>query len=89
LLTSLAGGLAMFFAAVPKIIAFALILVIGWFIATLIARVVAALPRAVHFNQAAERSGSGALVRNAGGRLRRARASRRIGRAAAAPALAA
>jgi len=37
MMTSLAGGLAMFFAAIPKVIAFAVILIVGWFIANLIA----------------------------------------------------
>jgi hypothetical protein len=66
MLTALAGGLAMFFAAIPKIIAFALILAIGWFVAGLIARLVARLLRAVRFNDLAERSGFGGFVRNIG-----------------------
>ena len=37
----------MFFAALPKILAFAVILIVGWFIASLIARGVASLLRAV------------------------------------------
>jgi len=66
MLTALAGGLAMFFAAIPKVIAFAVILVIGWFVAGLIARLAARLLRAVHFNDLAERSGFGTFVRNIG-----------------------
>src|SRR2546423_4960683 len=66
MLTSLAGGLAMFFAAIPKIIAFAVILVVGWFIAGLIARLAARMLRAVHFNDLAERSGFGGVVRHIG-----------------------
>jgi hypothetical protein len=66
MLTSLAGGLAMFFAAIPKIIGFAVILIVGWFIAGLIARLAARLLRAVKFNDLAERSGFGGFVRNIG-----------------------
>src|SRR5437764_9411635 len=66
MLTALAGGLAMFFAAIPKVIAFAVILVVGWFVAGLIARLVARLLRAIHFNDLAERSGFGGFVRNIG-----------------------
>lgn len=66
MMTALAGGLAMFFAAIPKVIAFAVILVVGWFIAGLIARLAARLLRAVHFNELADRSGFGNFVRNIG-----------------------
>ena len=66
MLTSLAGGLAMFFAAIPKIIGFAVILVVGWFIAGFIAKLAARLLRAVRFNELAERSGFGNFVRNIG-----------------------
>jgi len=66
MLTALAGGLAMFFAAIPKVIAFAIILIVGWFVAGLIARLTARLLRAVHFNDLAERSGFGRFVSNIG-----------------------
>jgi hypothetical protein len=66
MMTALAGGMAMFFSAIPKVIAFAVILVVGWFIAGLIARLAARLLRAVHFNQLADRSGFGNFVRNVG-----------------------
>jgi Conserved TM helix len=66
MLTSLAGGLAMFFGAIPKILAFAVIMVVGWFIASLIARVVASLLRAVKFNELSARSGFGGFVSNIG-----------------------
>ena len=36
-MTSLTGAMAMLFAAIPKILAFVAILVIGWFVASLIA----------------------------------------------------
>src|SRR4051812_13071312 len=66
MLTSLAGAMAMLFAAIPKILAFVVILVVGWIIAGLIARGAAALLRAIHFNEVAERSGFAAFVRNIG-----------------------
>jgi hypothetical protein len=66
MLTALAGGLAMFFAAIPKVIAFAVILIVGWFVAGLIARLAARLLRVVRFNDLAERSGFGGFVRNIG-----------------------
>lgn len=65
-LTSLAGAMMMFFAAIPKVLAFAVILVVGWFVAGLIARAVAGLLRAVRFNELAARSGFDGFVRNIG-----------------------
>src|SRR5205809_627165 len=62
LMTSLAAALALFLSAIPKLIGFALILVVGWLIAGAIASVVARLLRAVRFNDLATRSG---LVRGA------------------------
>jgi hypothetical protein len=56
-MTSLTGALAVLFSGIPRIIGFVLILVIGWFIASLIAKGVAALLRTVHFNDIAQRSG--------------------------------
>jgi hypothetical protein len=65
-LASLTGALAIFMAAIPKIIAFALILLIGWFIAGLIAKGVAALLRAIKFNQFAHRAGLNEFSRSMG-----------------------
>lgn len=66
MMTSLAGGLAMFFAAIPKVIAFAVILIVGWFIANLIAGLAARILRAIRFNDLSERSGFSTFVRNIG-----------------------
>ena len=63
---SLAGAMALFFAAIPKIIAFALILLIGWFLATLVQKVVAGVLRTVHFNNLARRSGFADFVQRMG-----------------------
>lgn len=54
---SLTSALSLFFAAIPRIIGFLVILVIGWFIATLIAKGVTALLHAMKFNDLARRSG--------------------------------
>lgn len=56
-MASLTGALAVLLSAIPRIIGFVLILVIGWFIASLVGKGVAALLRTVHFNDLAQRSG--------------------------------
>jgi hypothetical protein len=66
LLTSLAAALAMFVGAIPRVIGFVLILIIGWIIAGLVATAVAALLRAVKFNDLAQRSGFAGFVQRAG-----------------------
>jgi hypothetical protein len=66
LLASAAAALALFFAAIPKVLGFLLILIIGWFISGLIERAVAALLRAVRFNELAQRSGFSGFVQNMG-----------------------
>ena len=65
-MASLATAMSLFFAAIPKIIGFAIILIVGWFVASLIARAVAALLRAVHFNDLSQRAGLTAFVRDMG-----------------------
>src|SRR5215217_5098211 len=57
LLTSLAAALALFLGAIPKIIGFLVILIVGWIIAAALAKAVAGLLRAVKFNDLAQRSG--------------------------------
>jgi hypothetical protein len=66
LLTSTAAALAMFLSAIPRVIAFAVILIIGWFVASLIAKGVSALLRAVRFNDLAYRSGFSSFVQGMG-----------------------
>ena len=63
---SLAGALALLFAGIPRIIGFLIILAIGWLIAGLLARAVAALLRAVRFNELAQRAGISDFVRQMG-----------------------
>ncbi|HEU4621353.1 MAG TPA: small-conductance mechanosensitive ion channel [Burkholderiaceae bacterium] len=65
-MTSIATAMALFFAAIPKIIGFLVILFVGWFVASLLGRGVAALLRAVRFNELAQRSGFTDFVHHMG-----------------------
>jgi hypothetical protein len=67
--------MALFLAAVPRVIGFLLILIIGWFIANLISRLVAGLLRRVNFNSLADRSGLTGFVVGMGVGTRRGRSS--------------
>jgi hypothetical protein len=66
IMTSLTAALTMFLAAIPRVIGFLVILIIGWLIAGLLAAAVAALLRAVRFNDLAQRSGLAGFVHNMG-----------------------
>jgi hypothetical protein len=63
---SLAGALNTFLSAIPRIIGFAVVLIIGWIIAALLARGVEALLHAVKFNDLARRSGFANFVHQMG-----------------------
>ena len=65
-MTSLAAALSLFLAAIPRSIGFIVILVIGWLILGVLASAVAALLRAVRFNDLAQRSGLSRFVQNMG-----------------------
>src|SRR6187455_2683053 len=65
-MTSLTAALSLFLAAIPRVIGFLVILVIGWLIAGVLAATVAALLRAVRFNDLAQRSGLAGFVHNMG-----------------------
>lgn len=65
-MTSLTAALSLFLAAIPRVIGFLVILVIGWLIAGVLAAAVAALLRAVRFNDLAQRSGLAGFVHNMG-----------------------
>ena len=67
----LVAALAMFLGAIPKVLGFLVILIIGWIIASALAGAVAALLRAVKFNDLAERSGNGRVIAGQRARLRR------------------
>lgn len=66
MMTSLAAALAMFLSAIPKIIGFAVILIVAWLLSALVERAVAALLRAVRFNELAGRSGLSDFVQKMG-----------------------
>jgi hypothetical protein len=66
LAASFTTALSLFLGAIPRIIGFIVILVIGWFIAGLLAAAVATLLRAVRFNDLAQSSGFSGFVRNMG-----------------------
>ncbi|MBI3969292.1 MAG: small-conductance mechanosensitive ion channel [Chloroflexi bacterium] len=65
-MTSLASALALFLSGIPKIIGFLAILIIGWLIASAVAGAVAALLRAVKFNELSRRSGFSDFVHTMG-----------------------
>lgn len=66
LMSSLTEAMAMLFSAIPKILGFLVIILAGWFIASLAEKAVAAVLRTVHFNDLAERSGFADFVRKMG-----------------------
>lgn len=66
IMTSLTTALSMFLAAIPRVIGFLVILIVGWLIAGVLAAGVAALLRAVRFNDLAQRSGLAGFVHNMG-----------------------
>ena len=66
MMTSLAVSMSTLFAAIPRIIGFVIIILVGWFVATLIAKVAATLLRAVKFNDLAQRAGFTGFMKNMG-----------------------
>ena len=66
LMTSLASAMALLFSSIPKVLGFVVILLVGWFVASIVDKGLAALLRAVRFNELAERSGIADFVRKMG-----------------------
>jgi hypothetical protein len=66
LIASLTAALSLFLAAIPRLIGFALIIIVGWLISGWLASGMAALLRAVRFNDLAQRSGLSGFVQNMG-----------------------
>jgi hypothetical protein len=66
LAASLTTALSLFLGAIPRIIGFLVIVIVGWLISGLLASAVAALLRAVRFNDLAQRSGLSGFVQNMG-----------------------
>ena len=65
-MTSATAALALLLSAIPKVIGFLVILVIGWLIASALAKVVSSLLRAVKFNDLAQRAGLSGFVQQMG-----------------------
>jgi hypothetical protein len=65
-MTSLTNALAVLLTAIPKIIGFVLILIIGWIVASAVAKGTAALLRAVRFDEVARRARFDELARRLG-----------------------
>jgi hypothetical protein len=66
LMTSLAAAMALFFSAIPKVLGFLVIVIAGWFIASVIDRVLAGVLRAIRFNDLAQRAGLADFVNRMG-----------------------
>ena len=66
LMTSLAASLAIMFSAIPKIIGFALILAVGWFVSGLVAKLAAAVLRRIKFDELAARAGLADFIQRMG-----------------------
>jgi hypothetical protein len=64
--TSLAGAFGSVLTAIPRLLAFGLVLVAGWLLSSLLARGVSALLRAVRFDDLARRSGLAGFVAQMG-----------------------
>jgi hypothetical protein len=63
---SLAGALNQFLSAIPRLIGFVIVLIVGWLVSSLLARGATALLRAIKFNDLARRSGFADFVHNMG-----------------------
>ena len=66
MMASVSQAMAIFLAAIPKLIGFVIILVVGWIVASIVAKVVAAGLRAVRFDDLSRRSGFAAFVTSTG-----------------------
>jgi small-conductance mechanosensitive channel len=66
MMTSLAAAMTLFFSAIPKIFGFLVIAIVGWLLASLAEKGVAALLRSIKFNHLAERSGLSDFVNKMG-----------------------
>ncbi len=64
--TSVSAALASIMAFLPRLLGFIVILVVGWLIASLLARAVGTLLRAVSFNELARRSGISDFIQSMG-----------------------
>jgi hypothetical protein len=66
LMSSLAAAMALFFSGIPRILGFAIIIIVGWIIATLVMKAIVAVLRTIKFNDFAQRSGFAGFVQKMG-----------------------
>ena len=66
LMASLTSAMSLFFAAIPRVFGFAVIIIAGWIVSALLAKGIAALLRKARFNHLAERSGFADFVGKSG-----------------------
>lgn len=66
LMTSLTSALAIFLSAIPRVIGFLAILLVGWLIAGILEAAVAGLFRAIRLNELSQRSGFAGFVQSMG-----------------------
>jgi hypothetical protein len=66
IVTSVTTAMSMFVAAVPRIVGFLVILLVGWFIASLIGKAVAMLLRNLRFNELSQRARLSEFVEKSG-----------------------
>jgi hypothetical protein len=66
LMSSLTAAMALFFSGIPKILGFAIIVIVGWIIAGLVQKAIAAVLRTIKFNEMAQRSGFAGFVQKMG-----------------------
>ena len=64
--TSFAAAMALFFSAIPKVLGFVLIIVLGWFVASLIEKGLSSLLRTIRFNDLAQRAGLSDFIQKMG-----------------------
>jgi hypothetical protein len=65
-MASLTSAMSLFFAAIPRVIGFGVIIIVGWVLSALLAKGIAALLRKARFNHLAERSGFADFVGKSG-----------------------
>ncbi len=63
---SFRDAFSMILGAIPRILGFILIVAIGWFVSSLVARAVLSLLRAIRFDELMQRSGLGDFMTNLG-----------------------
>ncbi|NRR34074.1 small-conductance mechanosensitive ion channel [Oxalobacteraceae bacterium] len=66
IMTSLSTAFALFFAAIPRIVGFIAIIIIGWIVAALFRRALLSLLRALRFDHLSQRAGLSSFIQKGG-----------------------